>query len=312
MKLQQRTVPISDIKVTCRRKYLGDLDGLTALIREHDLWRPLLVNSDSELLEGERILECLRRLEWTEVPVWIFDGLSPEFVKLFANEFSKKLAPSEKVELVEKISENENTNHILHGESGQFVNKIKDLHQNTNGRRHGDDGQFVAETDPRKAVLEKLSIDHNEYYRAALVCREGIPELVLKMDEGALSVRAAADIAREPKDRQRELLELEPGERLEEVKRLRDKKRPQAKSYRERVSSPEQRLKVMLRCREELDVDDDVIATWTRQDHSEFNQGIRLLIGDAQAALAKSEAATPSKGKTAPAEGGPGKAGAGA
>ncbi len=210
MKYEYRTVRIPDIKVTCRRKYLGDIDRLANSIHEEGLWRDAIwVNSDNVLLKGERRLKALRRLEWTEVEAKIVDGQSPEFVKLSTNETGKPLAPSEKVDLVENLSSDKRFPH----------------------------GEISCKLDSRGAVLEKLGLKKNEYYRAALVCREGIPELVVKMDEGEYSVREAADIAREPKDRQRELLGLSPEERKAEVRRSRGEKQAGGKRYKPRKPS---------------------------------------------------------------------------
>ncbi len=68
------TLPIGDIRVGTRfRKYLGDIDALAASIAEVGLLHPIVVTPTRELIAGERRIEAVKRLGWTNVPVTVVD-----------------------------------------------------------------------------------------------------------------------------------------------------------------------------------------------------------------------------------------------
>ena len=56
-----------------RRKDLGDIDGLAASIAEIGLLRPIVINSQGELIAGERRLGAVQQLGWADVPVTVVD-----------------------------------------------------------------------------------------------------------------------------------------------------------------------------------------------------------------------------------------------
>ncbi len=68
------TLPIDAIRVGTRfRKSLGDIDGLAASIAEVGLLHPVVVTPNRELIAGERRIEAVKRLGWTNVPVTVVD-----------------------------------------------------------------------------------------------------------------------------------------------------------------------------------------------------------------------------------------------
>ena len=56
-----------------RRKDLGDIDGLAASIAEIGVLRPIVINSQGELIAGERRLGAVQQLGWADVPVTVVD-----------------------------------------------------------------------------------------------------------------------------------------------------------------------------------------------------------------------------------------------
>ena len=92
------TVKLSDIKVGNRhRKDLGDVQALADSIRELGLLHPPVINSEGELIAGERRLEACRRLGWTEIPVRRLDLAEIVRGEYAENTLRKDFTPSEAV-----------------------------------------------------------------------------------------------------------------------------------------------------------------------------------------------------------------------
>lgn len=67
-------VPITDVQVKKRfRRDLGDLNTLMASIRELGLLHPVVVNTNSVLIAGERRLEACKALGFDTIPVHVVD-----------------------------------------------------------------------------------------------------------------------------------------------------------------------------------------------------------------------------------------------
>ena len=61
-------VKISDIKVKKRvRKDLGDLEPLKDSLRTYGLMNPITLNSENELIAGERRLEAAKAIGWENI-----------------------------------------------------------------------------------------------------------------------------------------------------------------------------------------------------------------------------------------------------
>lgn len=70
-------VQISDIKIKRRvRKDLGNLDDLKDSLRIYGLLNPITLNSNYELIAGERRLQAAKQLGWTSINANILDNLS--------------------------------------------------------------------------------------------------------------------------------------------------------------------------------------------------------------------------------------------
>jgi len=95
---------ITEIRVEDRHRLdLGNLEELTASIRELGLLHPVVVTVEGRLVAGRRRLEACRKLGWTDIPVTIartfHDAASLLRAERDENTCRKEMKPSEKVAL---------------------------------------------------------------------------------------------------------------------------------------------------------------------------------------------------------------------
>ena len=212
-----RTISTSDVIVGDRyRRDPGDLETLADSIRDVGLLHPIVVTSDGSLVSGwRRLLACRDELGWEEIPARVVDECSPEAGELHENEARKNLAPSERVKLVETLRTQDAPGRPKNGNSANWHS-----------------GSFVAKIVTTEHALEEQGRSRRDHFRAAQVVRDGVPELVAAMDAGEVSIGAAAVIAAQPVERQREIVALPARERKEEVRRLRQARTPVSKRPR--------------------------------------------------------------------------------
>ncbi len=71
-----KLISIEAIRLKSRiREDLGDLETLKSSIREHGLFNPVLVDSQYNLIAGERRLRAARELGWKQIEVRVMDSL---------------------------------------------------------------------------------------------------------------------------------------------------------------------------------------------------------------------------------------------
>ena len=104
------TVRVDAIRVANRsRKDLGDTDALATSIEQVGLLHPPVVTADMRLVAGERRLEAVKILGWTEVAVNVAENLQEATALLQAerdeNTCRKDLSPSETVALGKRLEE---------------------------------------------------------------------------------------------------------------------------------------------------------------------------------------------------------------
>jgi ParB family chromosome partitioning protein len=69
-----QVVRVADVQVRLRyRKELGNLTSLANSIRSVGLLHPIVITSDRQLIAGQRRLEAVKRLSWTEIPARVVD-----------------------------------------------------------------------------------------------------------------------------------------------------------------------------------------------------------------------------------------------
>ena len=199
-------IKISHIKVGDRfRKDFGDLQGLADSIAELGQLHPIGVDSNYNLIFGERRIKACELLgrDTVEGSVIHLDSLiKGEFAE---NEFSKGWTVSERVAILEAI-----------GNFGQGART--DTCQNL--------GKFN-----RDEAAARAGLGNKETARQAKkVVDDGSPELIEAVDDGRVSVSAAADVATLPKDEQSEVVAKGEKEILQKAKEIRAEK---AKKRRE-------------------------------------------------------------------------------
>lgn len=70
-------ININDIKIKKRvRQDLGDLEALKNSLRTYGLLNPITINSNYELIAGERRLQAAKQLGWTNINAVVMDNLS--------------------------------------------------------------------------------------------------------------------------------------------------------------------------------------------------------------------------------------------
>lgn len=113
---------IDQIRVGPRhRKEMGDIPGLAASIKQLGLLQPIPLRPDYQLIAGQRRLEAVKLLGWTEVPVAIVSNLEDAVALLKAerdeNQCRKDFEPSEAVAMGKAIEaiEAPQARHRQHG-----------------------------------------------------------------------------------------------------------------------------------------------------------------------------------------------------
>ena len=180
-------VAISDIQIGRRfRKDFGDVEDLANRIEEGDLLQPIGVTEDLRLVFGERRLRAYRNVLGRDtIPARFVNPASVELAQIDENAARKDFTISEKVEILD----------FLRG------------YRHGGNRKPGQGGNCaVAPLTVDQAAKRAGLKNRDAYNRAKRVVREGVPELVKAMDDGAISISAAAELASLDDELQRTLL----------------------------------------------------------------------------------------------------------
>lgn len=193
---------ISEIKVQARhRKDLGDIESLAESIRVNGLLHPVVITPGKVLVAGYRRLEACKLLKWKWVPVRSIDVKNLLLAEHDENELRKDFTPSERVAIVQAMNP-----------------------QKVGGDRKSDQKQNLANDRPTIDDAAKAAgFGNRETYRQArTVVANGAPELVEAMDKGEVSPSAASEVARLPRNEQREVLKQGPAAVAEKAKEIRE------------------------------------------------------------------------------------------
>lgn len=187
-----RVLPAASITVGPRyRTAMGDLDALAASILDVGLLNPVTVNADGLLLAGERRLRALRdMLGWTYIPCHVVDADALQ-VEHEENEQRAPLMLAERVGIGKAMEARIGERR---GRPPVAPEKVPTSAQYA--------GQKTRDIAARAAGFG----GHETYRQATSVVDRGVPELALAVDEGRLTVSAAAKVAALPEEKQRAAL----------------------------------------------------------------------------------------------------------
>lgn len=177
------TLPISDIQIGERhRKDLGDIEGLAHSIAGDGLLQPIGVTPDNRLVFGyRRLIACRDHLGWTEIPTVVIDIENLTHGEWVENTIRKDLTLSEMVAITD----------ALRSFSRGGDRRSDQYRNNPNGTT-------------KKEACEIVGWKMDKYDDAKKVVEKAIDELVQSMDQKDVSPHAAAQLADESEEIQRE------------------------------------------------------------------------------------------------------------
>jgi len=174
----QRDHTLADIKVGSRhRNDMGDLTALAESVSLEGLLQPIGVTDRLELVFGERRLRATRDiLKKQTILARIVDVTSILNGEYAENEIRKDFTPSERVAIAKAIE------RTVGNRQGQRTDQLR-----------GKIPEVAPGTRTRENAAEKAGFGNDTTYRqAAKVVEAGTPKLIQAMDEGKVSISAAA------------------------------------------------------------------------------------------------------------------------
>jgi len=188
---------ISEIKIEKRiRKDYGDIEGLAQSIKEHGLLQPIVITPDGTLIAGERRLEAVKLLGWTEIKTCITTVLDREeqlLCEIAENEKRKEFTPSERVAY------------------GKELEQIQTLKAKNNQGKRSDLTSTSIEAEVNKSqntdeiVGKKVGLSKEIYRRAKRVVESGNEDIIDQMDTRKIGVSTAYDKINKLKNKKVEL-----------------------------------------------------------------------------------------------------------
>lgn len=201
------------------RKDFGDIPALAESIKALGLLQPIGIDSGYRLVFGERRLRAFKHLGREEIParfVNLDSLLSGEYAE---NEFRKDFTVSERVEI----------GKALEGE----------LSKRHGGDRRSDQGgknstlPDAPEGKTRDLAAKAAGFGNGKTYeQAKTVVEKAAPELVAAMDEGKVSVSAAAALSDLPKEEQAVVVQQDAKSVQAAAKKAKEKKAKEASKKR--------------------------------------------------------------------------------
>jgi hypothetical protein len=203
-----REVACDSVRVIDRhRREMGDLEGLAVSIATEGLLQPIGITEDNLLVFGERRLLAVRDiLKLATIAARVVHVSSIVAGEYAENEIRKDFTSSERVAIGKALE-------ARYGERRGQSNR-----QNFAELK----GQRTDELAAEKAGFG----NRTTYEQAKKVVETAVDEVVAQMDSEQIAVSAAAAIADEPPERQREIAAMPPTEQREAVRKLRRKDLP--------------------------------------------------------------------------------------
>ena len=202
-------VPCHQIRIGERhRKDMGDLEVLAASIATEGLLQPVGITEENLLVFGERRLRAVRDVLKQDTIaariVRVSSILAGEYAE---NEIRKDFTPSERVAIGKAIEAEIGSRQGLRTDQGLV----------------GNCAQVVSGVKTREIAAAKAGFDSpRTYERAKKVVEKAVDEVLAQMDAGDLSISAAAVIAEQPLEAQREIVQMPAAVRRQIVRQLRE------------------------------------------------------------------------------------------
>ena len=179
-------IDINSITVSGRiRSDVGDIESLARSMKKLGQLQPIGIDSDSRLVFGERRVRAAKSIGWTHIDAVSIDCdcLSAEHDE---NEMRKQFTVTERLEIAQRIAERMGARQGQRNDIGTSgnISRSKGYTRDIAAKQSGLGSGKTLEA--AKKVVEK-----------------GTPELVKAMDEGKVSIHAAAAIATLPEATQR-------------------------------------------------------------------------------------------------------------
>ena len=204
-----REVPCDSIRVVGRhRRDMGELEVLAASIATVGLLHPPVITKDGRLICGERRLVAVRDiLGWKTIPVIVLEVSSIVEGEYAENEIRKDFTPSERVAIGKAIE----------AEIGRRQG------QRTDKELPPELAEVTPGVETREVAAKRAGFGgHTTYEQAKKVVEKAVDEVVAQMDAGDLSISAAAVIADQPPEAQREIVQMPAAVRRQIVRQLRE------------------------------------------------------------------------------------------
>ena len=176
---ERTTVLIEQINVGNRfRKDMGDVNALAKSIKEVGLLHPIVISENFQLIAGERRLEAVKSLGWTEIPATIVnlqDIVKGEYAE---NAFRKEFTVSEMVAIKRAI---------------EPVEREQARERQLAGKPAADS----AEGEVRERIASSLGVSHDTLSKAEEIVEaaenepEKYKEILDKVDKKEISVNKA-------------------------------------------------------------------------------------------------------------------------
>jgi len=202
-------VPCDQIRIGERhRKDMGDLEVLAASIATEGLLQPVGITEENLLVFGERRLRAVRDvLKQATIAARIVRVSSILAGEYAENEIRKNFTPSERVAIGKAIEAEIGSRQGLRTDQGLV----------------GNCAQVASGVKTREIAAAKAGFDSpRTYERAKKVVEKAVDEVLAQMDSGDLSISAAAVIAEQPLEAQREIVQMPAAVRRQIVRQLRE------------------------------------------------------------------------------------------
>ena len=201
------------------RKDYGDITSLADDIEDRGLINPPVVTPDYELIDGERRLRALKKLDYKQIEVRVMSVEDYEHqlqIEISENEERKDFTYSEKMDYAKQL---------------ERIEAKKAKERMATNKKGTVPGPYAKKGETREIVGKKVGFGSGRTYgRAKYIYENADEEFIKKVDSGEKSIRGAYEELRPVKKKQKEVPDMNAPENL--VKSPIKEKRTQVKRDR--------------------------------------------------------------------------------